>query len=262
MQSLPAPYRALVIGSSGSIGSAFVQALEADADCAGVVGLSRENPPQLYLEDEASIAAAAQWASTAASASELGIGDPTNSAGSAIGSNKTSGVSDRGNFALIVDATGALTIDGQGPEKRLSQVSAQGLRRAFEINAIGRALVLKHFIPLLPPKGRAIFAVLSARVGSISDNHLGGWYGYRASKAAGNMLLQTAAIESHRTRPEAVFAALQPGTVSSKLSAPFQSGHAALAAQDSVAGMLRALDGLAARSQAWFIDYQGQSIDW
>lgn len=235
MQSLPAPYRALVIGSSGSIGSAFVQALEADADCAGVVGLSRDNPPQLYLEDEASIAAAAQWARTAL--------DPVG-------------------FAVIVDATGALTIDGQGPEKRLSQVSAQGLRRVFEINAIGRALILKHFIPLLPPKGRAIFAVLSARVGSISDNHLGGWYGYRASKAAGNMLLQTAAIESHRTRPEAVFAALQPGTVSSKLSAPFQSGHAALAAQDSVAGMLRALDGLAARSQAWFIDYQGQSIDW
>lgn len=262
MRSLPAPYRALVIGSSGSIGSAFVQALEADAHCAGVVGLSRSSPPNLHLEDEASIAAAAQWASTAASRSELGIEDSPNPVGGATGSNKTSGVSDRRSFALIVDATGALTIDGQGPEKRLSQVSAQGLRRAFEINAIGRALILKHFIPLLAPKGRAIFAVLSARVGSISDNHLGGWYGYRASKAAGNMLLQTAAIESYRTRPEAVFAALQPGTVSSKLSAPFQSGHATLAAQDSVAGMLTALDGLAARSQAWFIDYQGQPIDW
>jgi len=235
MRSLSAPYRALVIGSSGSIGSAFVQALEADERCAGLVGLSRNRPPHFHLEDEASIAAAAQWARTAL---------------------------DQSGFALIVDATGALTIDGQGPEKRLSQVSAQGLRRAFEINAIGRALVLKHFIPLLPPKGRAIFAVLSARVGSISDNHLGGWYGYRASKAAGNMLLQTAAIESYRTRPEAVFAALQPGTVISKLSAPFQAGHATLAAQDSVAGMLTALDGLAARSQAWFIDYQGQPIDW
>jgi NAD(P)-dependent dehydrogenase (short-subunit alcohol dehydrogenase family) len=235
MRSLSAPYRALVIGSSGSIGSAFVQALEADERCAGLVGLSRNRPPHFHLEDEASIAAAAQWARTAL---------------------------DQSGFALIVDATGALTIDGQGPEKRLSQVSAQGLRRAFEINAIGRALVLKHFIPLLPPKGRAIFAVLSARVGSISDNHLGGWYGYRASKAAGNMLLQTAAIESYRTRPEAVFAALQPGTVISKLSAPFQSGHATLAAQDSVAGMLTALDGLAARPQAWFIDYQGQPIDW
>jgi len=235
MRSLSAPYRALVIGSSGSIGSAFVQALEADERCAGLVGLSRNRPPHFHLEDEASIAAAAQWARTAL---------------------------DQSGFALIVDATGALTIDGQGPEKRLSQVSAQGLRRAFEINAIGRALVLKHFIPLLPPKGRAIFAVLSARVGSISDNHLGGWYGYRASKAAGNMLLQTAAIESYRTRPEAVFAALQPGTVISKLSAPFQAGHATLAAQDSVAGMLTALDGLAARPQAWFIDYQGQPIDW
>lgn len=262
MRSLPAPYRALVIGSSGSIGSAFVQSLEADERCAGVVGLSRSSPPYLRLEDEASIAAAAQWASIAALTRGLGIEDSPNSVVGATGPNNTRRVTDRRQFALIVDTTGALTIDGQGPEKRLSQLSSQSLRRAFEINAIGRALILKHFIPLLAPKDRAIFAVLSARVGSISDNHLGGWYGYRASKAAGNMLLQTAAIESHRTRPEAVFVALQPGTVTSKLSAPFQSGHATLNAQDSVAGMLAALDGLAARPQAWFVDYQGQSIDW
>lgn len=256
MRSLPAPYRALIIGSSGSIGAAFVQALEADERCAGVVGLSRSSPPHLHLEDEASIAAAAQWASKEIAAKS------SHSSSASYAPNGTDAARNQATFALIVDATGALTIDGQGPEKRLSQLSSQGLRRAFEINAIGRALILKHFIPLLAPKGRAIFAVLSARVGSISDNHLGGWYGYRASKAAGNMLLQTAAIESHRTRPEAVFAALQPGTVSSKLSAPFQSGHATLAAQDSVAGMLMALDGLAARPQAWFVDYQGQSIDW
>jgi NAD(P)-dependent dehydrogenase (short-subunit alcohol dehydrogenase family) len=155
-----------------------------------------------------------------------------------------------------------LTIDGQGPEKRLSQVSATGLRRAFEVNAIGRALVRKYFVPLLALKERAIFAVLSARVGSIEDNRLGGWFGYRAAKAAGNMLLQTAAIESHRTRPVAVFAALQPGTVVSALSAPFQAGHQTLTAETSVTGMLAALDGLEARPQAWFVDYQGESIPW
>jgi len=104
--------------------------------------------------------------------------------------------------------------------------------------------------------------VLSARVGSIEDNHRGGWYGYRASKAAGNMLLQTAAIESHRTRPLAVFAALQPGTVVSKLSAPFQGGHEALSPEQSAAGLLKALDGLEARPRAWFVDYQGESIPW
>jgi NAD(P)-dependent dehydrogenase (short-subunit alcohol dehydrogenase family) len=167
-----------------------------------------------------------------------------------------------GPFHLIVDATGALTIDGQGPEKRLSQISSASLSRAFEVNAIGRALVLKHFVPLLATRERAIFGVLSARVGSIEDNHLGGWYGYRASKAAGNMLLQTAAIESHRTRPQAVFAALQPGTVSSRLSAPFQAGHEVLQPEASAAGLLQALDGLAPRPRAWFVDFKGDEIPW
>lgn len=232
VNSLPSKFRALVLGSSGTIGGGFVMALAGMSRCAAVVCLSRQQSPSLVLEDESSILACAQWAAP------------------------------QGPFHLIVDATGALTIDGQGPEKRLTLVSASGLRRAFEVNAIGRALVLKHFMPLLALKERVIFAVLSARVGSIEDNRLGGWYGYRASKAAGNMFLQTAAIESYRTRPLAVFAALQPGTVVSALSAPFQAGHQTLTAETSVAGMLAALDGLEARPQAWFIDYQGQPIPW
>ena len=232
MNSLPTDFRALVLGSSGTIGGAFTQLLSSDPRCASVLPLSRRQSPALVLEDEAAIAACAQWATP------------------------------QGPFHIIVDATGALTIDGQGPEKRLSQVSATGLRRAFEVNAIGRALVLKYFVPLLALRERAIFGVLSARVGSIEDNRLGGWFGYRAAKAAGNMLLQTAAIESHRTRPLAVFAALQPGTVVSALSAPFQAGHQTLTAEASVTGMLAALDGLEARPQAWFVDYQGESIPW
>jgi len=232
MNSLPTDFRALVLGSSGTIGGAFTQLLSSDPRCASVLPLSRQQSPALVLEDEEAIAACARWATP------------------------------QGPFHIIVDATGALTIDGQGPEKRLSQVSATGLRRAFEVNAIGRALVLKYFVPLLALKERAIFAVLSARVGSIEDNRLGGWFGYRAAKAAGNMLLQTAAIESHRTRPVAVFAALQPGTVVSALSAPFQAGHQTLTAETSVTGMLAALDGLEARPQAWFVDYQGESIPW
>ena len=232
MNSLGRSFRALVLGSSGAIGGAFVKALRGMSGCTEVVGLSRSSSPPLVLEDEASIAAAAV------------------------------AVQPGGPFHLIVDATGALTIDGQGPEKRLGQVSAASLSRAFQVNAIGRALVLKHFVPLLAVKERALFGVLSARVGSIEDNHLGGWYGYRASKAAGNMLLQTAAIESHRTRPLAVLAALQPGTVVSKLSAPFQGGHEALSPEQSAAGLLKALDGLEARPRAWFVDYQGESIPW
>lgn len=232
MNSLPRPFRALVLGSSGAIGGAILGALKGMQGCDQVLGLSRASAPPLVLEEEASVAAAAL------------------------------AVQPGGPFHLIVDATGALTIDGQGPEKRLSQVSSASLLRAFQVNAIGRGLVLRHFVPLLAAKERSIFAVLSARVGSIEDNHLGGWYGYRASKAAGNMLLQTAAIESHRTRPQAVFAALQPGTVDSRLSAPFQAGHEVLRPEASAAGLLQALDRLAPRPRAWFVDYKGDEIPW
>ncbi len=121
---------------------------------------------------------------------------------------------------------------------------------------------MKHFVPLLPTTSRCIFATLSARVGSIGDNRKGGWYGYRASKAALNMLLRTAAIEACRQRPDAVFAALQPGTVRSPLSAPFLSGAEAMDPDDSAALLLDALDALPASGAAVFIDYQGHSIGW
>lgn len=230
MDSLAHSYNALVLGSTGTIGSAFVEALQADFRCAKVVSLSR---PQLVLEEEASLAAAAQ------------------------------SLKSQGPFHLIIDATGALTIDGVGPEKRLGALDPVVMARAFQVNAIGRAMVLKHFVPLLAPKdARSIFAVLSAKVGSIADNKLGGWYSYRASKAAGNMLLQTTAVESFRTRPLAVFAALQPGTVPSKLSEPFNAGHPTIAAKDSVQGLLATLDGLPAKQGAWFVDYKGAEIPW
>jgi len=232
MTSLPAGYRALVLGASGTLGRGFVEQLTRDDRCAVVERLDRTSVAPLILEDEAAITSAVQVIAT------------------------------RGPFHLILDATGALTIDGQGPEKRLESMSARGLMRAFQINAIGRGLVLRECIPLLPRNERCMFGVLSARVGSISDNHLGGWYGYRASKAAGNMLLQTASIESHRTRPHAVFAALQPGTVVSRLSEPFSRGHETVTAENSTTGMLNTLNGLAARPQAWFVDYKGLSIDW
>jgi NAD(P)-dependent dehydrogenase (short-subunit alcohol dehydrogenase family) len=155
-----------------------------------------------------------------------------------------------------------LYIDGQGPEKRLGALDPQRLARAFAVNAIGPALLLKHFVPLLAQDAPVIFATLSARVGSIEDNRTGGWYGYRASKAALNMLLQTAAIEAARTRPLAVFAALQPGTVASKLSGPFVPAADALTPSASAAGMLAALDALQPTGRAQFVDYRGGTIPW
>jgi NAD(P)-dependent dehydrogenase (short-subunit alcohol dehydrogenase family) len=155
-----------------------------------------------------------------------------------------------------------LTIDGVGPEKSLSRVDADALHRSFSINAIGPALLLRHLATSIA-SGDAIYAKLSARVGSISDNQKGGWYGYRASKAALNMLLQTAAIELQRKNPGLRVVALQPGTVRSQLSEPFQSGVPTLLEPSaSVAGMMRAMTELDTKSGAHFIDYQGQEIPW
>jgi NAD(P)-dependent dehydrogenase (short-subunit alcohol dehydrogenase family) len=162
----------------------------------------------------------------------------------------------------VIDATGALEIDGVGPEKRLEALNAPALMRAFEVNAIGPALLMKHFIPLLATDQAAVFATLSARVGSIEDNHKGGWYGYRAAKAARNMLLQTAAIEAYRRRPLAVFAALQPGTVRSRLSQRFVPPDDALAPAVAAAHMLQVLDQLRPTGRAQFVDYRGGAIPW
>ena len=225
-------YRALVIGASGAIGQAFVDALRADRHCIHAEAVSRANGGGFDLMDPDSLAM--QSAACAGS----------------------------GPYHVIVDATGALTIDGVGPEKSLAAVQPDVLAKSFQLNAIGPLLVLRHFARLLAP-GPSIYAKLSARVGSISDNHKGGWYGYRASKAALNMFLQTAAIELQRKQPELRVVALQPGTVRSNLSQPFSAGVAKLLEPgESVAGMLTTLRGLQARSGAHYVDYQGQEIPW
>ncbi len=229
LRSLPEGYRALVIGASGGIGQAFVQALRADLRCAEVQAFSRGQPLDWDLADEASLATLAAQA--------------------------------QGPLHLVVDATGALSLDGFGPEKRLQELDAQRLLRCMQVNAVGPALLLRHIGPLLARGQRVIWAKLSARVGSIEDNHKGGWYGYRAAKAALNQLLQTAAIEIARQRPLAVVAALQPGTVRSALSQPFV-GEDALAPEVSVQGLLQALDAAPATGRAVFLDHRGQPIPW
>lgn len=229
MLSLTAGYRALVIGASGSIGQAFVQALRDDPRCGHVQALARGEPVDWDLRDGASLAALAELV--------------------------------QGPLHLVVDATGALTLHGHGPEKRLQELDAARLLDSLQVNAVGPALLLRHLSPLLARGERVIWAKLSARVGSIEDNHKGGWYGYRAAKAALNQLLQTAAIELVRQRPLAVVAALQPGTVRSALSQPFV-GNDALAPEDSVHGLLAALDAAPATGRALFLDHRGQSIPW
>lgn len=222
---------ALVIGSHGTIGAGFVKALMADENYGSVHHLSRHTHEGFNLENEASIEQAA---------AQLKAFAP---------------------FDLIIDATGSLIIDGVGPEKHLGALNTEHLLRSYQINAVGPALLIKHFSPLMTSP-RCIYAKLSARVGSIADNQKGGWYGYRAAKAALNMLLQTAAIEMQRKRPQAIVVALQPGTVASPLSAPFSGGHASITAEESVAGMLATIKHLKPQAGAQFFDYRGDKIAW
>lgn len=226
------PYRALIIGSSGSIGGAFVRAFESDPGCTHVECISRSTAVGFDLANPASICAQADRAAT------------------------------QGPYAIMVDATGALSIRGQGPEKALHSLDAEQLMQTYVINTIGPAMVLRYFAPLLA-KGPSVYAKLSARVGSITDNRKGGWYGYRSAKAGLNMILQTAAIELQRKNPALRVVALQPGTVQSKLSAPFTTAaHQVLTPEASVYGMLTALKALPAKPGACFLDYQGKEIPW
>lgn len=231
MHSLPEGYRALVFGASGAIGSALVQQLQSDPRCAAVLGVSRQSTPGLDLLSEPSIQACAL------------------------------ALAAQGPFHLVLDATGALTVNGRGPEKRLDELDASHLLAALHLNAVGPGLLLKHFAPLLATGQQVIWGKLSARVGSIEDNRKGGWYGYRAAKAALNMLLQTSAIEIARRRPLAMVVALQPGTVQSGLSQPFV-GNDAMRPEDAAQRLLAALDGLQPTGRAQFVDHQGQSIPW
>lgn len=229
------PYQALVIGATGAMGSAFVNAFQADPHCTQVLTVARDAHSGFDVCDAASIAQAAERCRS---------GGPCH---------------------IIIDATGALTIDGTGPEKSLASVQAPTLLRNMHINAVGPVLVLQQFAPLLA-SGPAIYAKLSARVGSISDNKKGGWYGYRAAKAALNMLLQTAAIELQRKNPALRVVAMQPGTVRSKLSQPFLAAvPEVLEPHTSVQGLWQALQSLLLLPPmpgAHFIDHKGQRIAW
>lgn len=192
--------RAVVIGASGGLGHALTRALRADARFATVHALSRSSTGagddvngSIDITDEATVVAAAET------------------------------VAAHGPLDLVIVASGILH-DGEcvQPEKRMRDLDPAVMRRVYEVNTTGPVIVAKHFLPLLRRDRKTVFAALSARVGSISDNRLGGWASYRASKAALNMFLKTLAIEHARSRPESAVIALHPGTVDTALSKPFQ----------------------------------------
>lgn len=232
--SFPPDGLAIVIGASGGIGGALADAIEVSGGFAQTLRLSRRSAPPLDLLDEATIEAAATHAK--------GLGLPVR---------------------LVINATGFLHGEGIEPEKALSRITQRGLERNFATNAIGPALVLKHFVPLLAREGRAVFAALTAKVGSITDNELGGWYSYRASKAAHNQLIRTAAIETARRRPDALVVALHPGTVRSALSEPFsKSGLTVQEPADAANALLRTIDALGPDQTGTFQAYSGEALPW
>ncbi|MEO5586891.1 MAG: SDR family NAD(P)-dependent oxidoreductase [Novosphingobium sp.] len=226
---------AVVIGASGGIGRAIEAALidEAAFDVVHGLARSRSGAQHIDLLDEGSIAAAA---------AVVGNGPPP---------------------TLVIIATGLLHDGGRGPEKTLRNLDPAWLAKLYAVNAIGPALVAKHFLPVMPIIGRTVFAALSARVGSISDNGLGGWYGYRASKAGLNMLIKNLAIEESRRNKRAIVVGLHPGTVDTELSRPFQNNvqPGRLFAPDRAAlQLLDVIEGLNVSDSGKLIDYEGAEI--
>ncbi|WP_429931429.1 SDR family NAD(P)-dependent oxidoreductase [Agrobacterium vitis] len=232
MTSLRPSYSTLVIGASGGIGSALCAVLRSDSACREVVTLSRRQDG-FDLMEEASIAACAE---------------------------RLAG--QQHSFDLIVCATGALTINGIGPEKAIKAVTSEAMAAQFALNAIGPALVLKYFTPLLAKNSRSLMGFLSARVGSIGDNRLGGWISYRASKAALNQIVHTSAIEIARSRPQSVIVSLHPGSVDTGLSANFAVGHERFAPDHSAGLLLSVLDILSPAQTGGFFAYDGSVIEW
>jgi NAD(P)-dependent dehydrogenase (short-subunit alcohol dehydrogenase family) len=187
----------VIIGARGGVGAALADALDLGSSYANVIRLHRESDLPVDILDEASIATAA---------ASLADTQPP--------------------VQLVIVATGLLHSAGKGPEKSLRELEPDWMMQNYHVNAVGPALVAKHFLPIMTKQGPICFAALSARVGSISDNSLGGWHSYRASKSALNMLIRNIAIEWQRKNPQSIIVGLHPGTVETTLSAPFKGNPA------------------------------------
>ena len=206
---------AVIIGASGGIGGALADALDDEGLYDNVIRLSRSANGDAHIDvgEETSIKQAAERL-------------------------KNNGVEP----TLVIVATGLLHDGENGPEKSLSELNMAWLLKSYTVNAAGPALIAKHFLPIMPKKGTCTFAAISARVGSISDNRLGGWYGYRAAKAALNMMIRNISIEWARKNDRSIVVALHPGTVDTALSKPFQGNVPAKRLFDAERAALQLMD--------------------
>ena len=223
----PCMKNVLILGASGGIGSAMSRACTARGD--RVTGLSR-SADGFDITDEKSVAAHLQNVS--------------------------------GPFDLVFVATGALEIDGSEPEKTIRSIRAGAMLDQFALNAVGPALVLSHAAKLLPRDRPSVLAVLSARVGSIGDNKLGGWISYRSAKAAVNQVVRTASIELARTHAKASVVALHPGTVQTAFTEKYLGRHPSVPADEAAQNLLKVIDGLSAEMSGRFYDWAGKEVPW
>lgn len=224
---------AVVIGNSGSIGSAIEKELS-DQGFKNIIGFNRSSNPRLDLLNEETIAQSAQF------------------------------IKDKDiPVSLVFDATGLLHDDNNMPEKTYKNIDQIFMRKNFEINVMGPALIMKYFLPLLDKEEKSIFASISAKVGSISDNRYGGWYSYRASKAALNQMIKTASIEMKMKNQKAICLAIHPGTVESKLSKPFQKNDLTIQSpQESASNIFKILTSSTSKDTGSFYNWDGKIIDW
>ncbi|SFS96196.1 NAD(P)-dependent dehydrogenase, short-chain alcohol dehydrogenase family [Sulfitobacter marinus] len=219
--------RVLIIGASGGVGSALAAEYRLRGD--QVTGLSRSKDG-LDLTDEARVAKVLG-----------GLAGP---------------------FDIVLVASGALEIDGAVPEKSIKSISQKAMMDQFTLNAVGPALVLRHAHDLLPRDGRGVFAVLSARVGSIGDNRIGGWISYRSAKAALNQIIRTGAIELARSHKSSICVALHPGTVKTPFTEKYLARHPAVEASEAAENIARVIDGLGAADTGKFFDWAGKPVPW
>ncbi len=237
---IPRDGTAAIFGASGGIGGALASRCR-EAGFASVVGFSRQ-PGGVPAGIEAGRADPADPKRLGAGAAHLAGLPP---------------------LRLVLVANGVLHLPGITPEKSYRTLDAEAMSALFAINAIGPAMIAKELLPRLAAEGRAVFAALSARVGSIGDNRLGGWHAYRASKAALNMIIRNLAIELARQKPDAVCIGLHPGTVATALSQPFQRGVAPerlFTPDASAARLLDVLDGARPEQSGCCLAWDGSVI--
>jgi len=230
-----------IIGSSGAIGRAFLDAYIADKEISNIYSISRT---EVELNDERIIHI------------NIDVTDEVSvkAAASKIGENR---------LDKLIVATGILHTELFGPEKSIKDIKIENFVKIFSVNAFGPALIGKYFLPLMKKDKKSIAAFLSARVGSISENKLGGWYAYRASKSALNQIIKNFSIESKRTNPTGIIIGLQPGTVKSKLSEPFQKNvkkGKLLLPKDSVKSLIRVIESVMQNDTGKIFDWKGEEI--